>query len=55
MVLVIANVTIESTTIQWTVKVPETWSRGLIFDLVAEALGHRNFCVGYSFQQISVG
>ena len=54
MVLVIANVTIEDKTTQWSLNVPKRWSRGLIFEIVAEKLGHRNFSVGYSFQEISI-
>jgi len=55
MVLVIADVMIEGYTTQWTVKVPKDWSRATLFKAVAKALGHRNFRIGYSFQEISVG
>ena len=55
MVLVIANVEIEGYTVQRTVKVPKGWSRGTVFEVVAKALGHRRFRLGWSFQEISLG
>ena len=55
MVLVIANVMIEGYTTRRTVKVPKDWSPALIFEVVAKALGDRNFRLGYSFTEISVG
>lgn len=55
MVLVVAKVWIEGYCTQHTVVMKKSWNRGDVHEAVAQRLGHKNFRLGFGFQQISVG